>query len=571
MPYSDLLSDAHIVFPLNNSITPTLHSGTAVQNAWTGNHVFVQDAPTATGNTHSLRMNNYASDAGYYTFSNTNFPFNDAITFTGWIKIKTLVPFVKDVTNQGGIWNLVYHEAQFSSWNSFRLPMGIYRTGYSNYNERQPECQWNGGLSNQVAKTYASLGKIELDRWHHVAMVIRNQTGDIGEMALYIDGSCVQYQFDTTWKYDRMSWNVLRYPWLIIGTNTNNQNLMSNAAFWNRALTIDEIRAQAWYGHENEDYVTKVLADNPTYLAMFDNPDKTTNHSVYGATDWGSLSDDVSAITVNDAGPFNTKSWKFGVDSNQVNTYTINNNANMMAGMSNLMKSGEFSIEFWVKQSSRPTAQRPFLGIQNTAGNYPNGFWQFRIDDLGRIQFLGSYKNGATTYTQGSILGVSIDAPTGTQTTLTMHPGDNVNNWADNKWHHVIYTFSKTDGGNGAGLYTGYLYVDGCRVGTRNWTNTYGWLDGTSSVSQLELGSALTSLTLRDTNITAFAMYPYRLQEYKIWEHFKVGKDYVSELGSVKYYNGTSWITATPKVWNGSAWVDWVKKYWNGTAWTDLP
>jgi hypothetical protein len=578
MPYSDLLTDAVIYAPLNNSMAVTT-TATVSQFQWNNTHVFVNDAPTATGNTHSLKWNNYITDAGYYKFSNLPAATN-AITITGWVKFVT-DPNITFGTSLGGTWNIFSMEQQFSSTSYFRVhtsaqPYSATMSGTS-ATDRRLASIWQYGGTNQTTGTIYSNSKIPLNQWVHIALVQKNPgqiSGvDYNETALYINGACVNYQFSTS-QLERLHLQWMSFPVLAFGAETTLTKLGSNFAFWHRALTIDEIRAQAWYNHNNEDYNTVVLADNPTYYAVLDNANKTTNHTVYGATDWGSLNDDVNGIYVNELGPNNSKAWRLSTTSTQAQNRTVNTDPEMLQGISNLYKSGEFSVEFWVKQVSRPSATRALLGIDaNTGINNSVGAFLFEMDNSGRVQYRGSYKSGTTTYLSGSILGSSIDTPSGTgQEILTQHPGQNVNSFADNKWHHVIYTQSNTDNGAGTGTYYGSLYVDGCKVGERTWTNTYGWVDGTGVSTGFYVGTTSTVLTLGDGYLSNLAFYPYRLSETKVWNHYKVGLDYVSEQGAVKYYDGSTWQLATAaKTWNGTAWVNWVKKYWNGSSWVNLP
>jgi hypothetical protein len=583
MPYSDLLTDAVIYAPLNNSMALTT-TGTATQFNWTGTHIFVNDAPAATGNTHSLRFNNYTSDPGFYKFNNLPAATN-AITVTGWVKFVT-DPNIALGTNLGSALTVLSQAQQFSSTSYLRVSNS--GATYSNTLtsslavDRRLNVVWHYGGTNQTSGNFYSNSKIELNKWHHIAFVLRNpgqiSAVDYWELAVYIDGVCSNYQFGTS-PLERLTFNsnFTSFPLFSTAIETvANTKLGSNFAFWHRALTIDEIRAQAWYGHDNEDYNTVVLADNPTYYATLDNPNKATNHTVYGATDWGSLSDDVTGIYVNELGPNNSKAWRLSSTADTNQNRTVNIDPDMLQGISNLYKSGEFSIEFWFKNSIRPPNTRHLFGIvANTGINNSVGAFFFELDNTGRIGYRGSYKSGATTYISGSLLATQIDTPTTGQEILTLHPGQHVNGFTDNNWHHVIYTHSNTQALGtvtaGATTYTGLLYIDGCKVGERNWTTTFGWVDGTGVSDGLHIGPSTTALTNGDGYLSNIAFYPYRMSEDKIRNHFKVGKDYVSEYGVVKYYNGTSWVNATAtKTWNGTAWIDWSKKYYDGTQWVTI-
>lgn len=573
MAYSDLLTDAVIYAPLNNSMALTT-TGTATQVSWDGSHVFVNDAPAATGNTHSLQWNSYSSDPGKYEFADLP-GVSNAISVTGWIKFVT-DPNINYGDSVGSSVTVFTLEQQFSSTSYFRIMGGTYSNVQTSSlaTDRRMHVLWHQGTTNQSSTTTYSNTKIPLNEWVHIAMVLQNP-GAIGsseyqEIALYINGVCVNYQFTST-ALHRLNFNYMTFP--IINLSDTTTKLGSNFAFWHRALTIEEIREQAWYGHDNEDYNSVVLADNPTYYATLDNPDKNTDHTVYGATDWGSLSDDVDGIFVNELGPNNSKAWRLSSTSNYLQNRTVNSDPEMMQGISDLYKSGEFSIEFWFKNSIKPPSTRHLLGIvANTGINNSVGAFFFEMDNTARITYRGSYKNGATSYISGSVLGTQIDTPTTGQEILTLHPGTGVTGFGDNKWHHVIYTHSNTEAlGSitaGATTYTGQLYVDGCKVGERNWTTTYGWLDGTGTADGFHIGPSTSSLTLGDGYISNIAFYPYRLPFEKVQNHFKVGLDFVSQYGAIKYYDGSAWqLASAAKTWDGNNWVDWNKKYYDGTQW----
>lgn len=45
---------------------------------------------------------------------------------------------------------------------------------------------------------------------------------------------------------------------------------------------------------------------------------------------------------------------------------------------------------------------------------------------------------------------------------------------------------------------------------------------------------------------------------------------FVAPSQKVSVWNGTSWVTSTPKIWNGTSWVDPVViRIWNGTSWVN--
>lgn len=570
--------------PLNNSYAITRNLGTLVDSTagGTGTPVFVADAPYGIESTHSLKLNGYSSPLPRYGYN--NFPVQTQTsgtsgvgrTATFWFKMVPTTSMVSGTSSVGAsyieLWNNTSN--QNSGTDFARINYGTYNSTGAGGADRF--LQWN---NSEVTVSTSIMGgtsiftnrKVEFNQWYHIAFVIKDYSPSTLEKAIYVNGQCWHYSITSNKQtagsyFANSAYNTrLDYMFTTETTATTVDKYLAHYAKWNRALTKEEIRAQAWYGHTNENYNTLILSDNPTYFAQLDNPDKATNNSVYGATSWGSLVDDTANFSVNQQGPANLKSWLMNVTTG-VN-YTRTTNTSMMSGLNSLITSGEFSVEFWYK-STKPSGNRDLITFNS--GNSLNGYLNFRLDNQGRTQMNGSYKSSATSAVSGSMLGTGISTIT-TETTLNMHPGTGANNFADNEWHHFVYTFSKSDSWTLTGSYTGLLYTDGCKVDTRTWTNTYGWLDGTSPIDWVQLGTTSTTLTNANSNIAAIAIYPRRLTEIEIGEHFIAGKDYISEYGAVKYYDGTAWKTASAaKVWNGSAWINWVDKYYDGTQWVNL-
>lgn len=599
MAYSDLLSNARLVFTFDNTNTYTVTGTTpTVEAQGTGSPIFVADAPAGIGATHSVKTNGYSTSPTSYRFRDLERGpleyFQDGIgkTFTAWVKLVPLTTWVSGTTALGGntrFW-FTQNNSGTSQQDYFQLNGGTYNE--KPYGGSDRFMQW--GCSEVATATSTLSGtsgfgdlKVPINEWFHIAFISRElPTYDLYEKIVYVNGICVDYSYSTGraaqnqqfGTYSGIAAGLYVNPFTSpVSGDANVTRLLSNAAFWQYPLTKEEIRAQAWYNHNNEDYQSLVLADNPTYYATLDNPDKATDHTVLGtATSWGPLSDDVAAFYVNEQGPANTKAWRNISTSTQANNYANVTDPDFLAGLPELYRTGEFSIEFWAKFSDKPSANKTLMSVATGSPNYQNGYFEFRMDNVGRFQYQGSYKSGATTWLAGSILGTSVASADFSQTghnLLALHPGGtDAKNWADNEWHHIVYTQSNTDSANNiAGSYFGVLFVDGAMAGNRSWTNTYGWADGTGPITQFYVGSLGTSTTLRDSSVAEIAFYPRRLSDAEIRQHFIAGKDYVTEQGAVKYYDGASWINVQPKTWNGTAWVDWVKKYWNGTSWVDLP
>lgn len=598
MAYSDLLSDARIVLTFDNNNNYTVTGTTPVVDiSGTGSPTFVADAPAGIGATHSLKTNGYSATPINYRFRNLDPGFTDSSqdgigkTFTAWVKLVPIGTWVSGTTLING--NTRFFTTQNNSGSSqsdyLQLNGSTYRSEPAGGVDRF--LQWQSSEVSLATSTLANQGgftdiKAPVNEWFHIAYTTRELPSvDVIEKVVYINGVVADYTFSTGrgaqnvnfGTYAGISSGLYISPYTTTtGSDANLTRLLSHAAFFQYPLTHEQIRAQAWYNHQNEDYQSVVLAKNPKYYARFDNPDKATNHTVLGtsASAWGPLSDDVSGFYVNEQGPANTKAWRTTITPTSNQNYANNLDPELLSEAAALYRTGEFSVELWTKISDLPTSTRTIFSLN---GTNQNGFLDIRAGSNGAIAMSSSYKSGATTYVNGSILGTSnISTPsssTAGSQLCTLHPGGtNLKNFADNQWHHVVYTMSLTDSYNGtAGSYVGNLFVDGCKVDSRAWVNTYGWVDGTGPLTNFYFGTTLTTSTLRDASVAELALYPRRLSEAEIRQNFIAGKDYVGEYGVVKYYNGSSWITTVPKVWNGTAWVDWVKKYWNGTSWVDLP
>lgn len=596
MPYSDLLSDAKIYFTYDNTnnyvLNGTHPDANIALESTTGTPVFIADAPAGLGFTHSLRVNNYATVPPRWRIRGLESTVPGFVTkgktVSAWVKLATNTTPIAG-SNLGNALTIFSDAANQSGTDQYlRANMGTYSTAPGGGSDRFLQYLSTETIiatSNFAGTSRFSNMKLQLNQWHHIALSIRELPDvDLIERALYLDGSCIDYSFIAGRAHNNLQWGgptgLSAGLWTPTFLGTSNESilnkLVSGVAFWDRVLTIDEIRAHAWYNHQNEDYQSVVLAKNPTYYATFNNPDKATDHTFLGtATSWGALSDDKSSFFVNETGPANRKAWRMISSGTAANNYTDNTDPEMLSELAALQRSGEFSLELWFKQSDNPTSNKTIFQTNST--NNLNGWMLLTLQSNGAVDYRSAYKSGATTGVVGGVGGSASIIQTPTSATansnqLILHPGGtNWKNWMDNKWHHVIYTQSNTDAYNGtAGAFVGNLYVDGAKVDARPWTNTFGWLDGTGAFTSLQLGSNSNTTTLRDTSIAELAIYPRRLSETEVRQNFVAGLDYVSDLGAVKYYDGT-WKTASAaKVWNGSAWIDWSKKYYDGTQWVNL-
>jgi hypothetical protein len=590
MPYSDLYADADFYMSLNNNYNWTTTATVLSANGgFTGTPVYVADSPAGVESTHSLKINGYgatnAAKPPRPTFNNypqrtqTTGTFGTGKTFTCWLKFVPLVTLVDGTTNLGGspldLW--LNTPTTNSSTNDFaRINFNTYQQEGGQGNMTT---QWNMGeitISTSTSGGTSIFGtkKFDFNKWYHIAFVVKDYAPSTLEKAVYVNGQCIQYTITANKSTQGPYWCISDSPVrsdTIFTTEAGNTVLdkyIAHYAKWNRALTKEEIRAQAWYGHTNEDYDSVVLGDNPTYYASLNNPTKAVDNAIYGATSWGPLNDEIVGFTVNEQGPANLKAWKMTPQPSSIDAITDTTDPEMMSGLTSLFTSGEYSVEFWLKMAGKPSQPRSFIGTNQITANLPNGYIDIQMDSNGIPRVTQSYKSTATTYLSGSVTGTSLPAVTDAQ--LNMHPGTGVNNFCDDKWHHIVYTFSKSDSWASAGSFTGNVYMDGMRINTRNFTNTSGWLDGTTPQTYLRLGSALNapSVTNGTASIAAIAFYPRRITETEIEHHYLAGTDYLENTRTVRYFNGTSWINSSAqKVWNGTAWVDWNAKRYDGSNW----
>lgn len=586
MAYQDLYSDAALYFSLNNSSSYST-IGTNTAGSLT-NGVFVADAPSGIGSTHSLRLNGYTAGSAPTQYSFTGFANQET---DANIKGKTITFWYKQSTPSGGLvtgstslgaqlnlYSNTYTTQNDTTW----INQGTYNKGIGtgtdrSFDFRVPEI--NTSTSAVSSATYRASGdKLDFDIWHHVAIVFREvDNQNLVEKAIYVDGCSIVYQFLTgramhLSHFTANSTTFNAFSTLNDAGATVGSKYMAHYAVWNRALSKEEIRQQAWYSHTDEDYTSLVLSDSPTYLAVFNNSNKSTDHTIYGATSWDVFDDSPAGISVNQTSFANQKGWLFPSTSTAVNNYTRTTDADMMNGLNTLLKSGEYSIEFWFKQSVKPSGNKDIVTTQMLSTDYQNGIFDYYITNTGQIQGYNSFMTGVGTVGALNLNAQILQIPlsTGGQNLLTLcahEPGGN--GWADGLWHHVVFSFSITDGWWTSNTYTLQLYIDGMPFGIRAGANTWGWITGTSPVSYLQLGNASSSTTLGDTSLAHLAFYPRRLTKREIYEHFVAGKDFIGR--DVKYWNGSTWQSSIgQKVWNGSAWIDWTSSYWNGSSWVSF-
>lgn len=577
MAYADLYSDAIYYQSLNNTgtvVTSATQNGTVAGAG--GSYLFVADTPSGLGSTHSLQASGYSTLP--YTYAYNNIPTSSERTVTFWFKFEKATGGLFSVgENSGSALTIATNDPSSASTDNdlVQISFGTYANNTGGTDRKPNWLIRETTISTGTAtNSSASSGhKIEQGMWNHIAYIERLAGNNI-ERAIYVNGVCHYYTV-VTGRAFTYSWGTATtsgFGWAPFKCTTNSDTAgkrIAHYAMWNRALTVAEIREQAWYG-KSSDYIATVLADDPSYITYFDNEDKATDATVAGTngTSWGPLNDTAPGIVVNELGIVD-KSWRSSITATGTNNYRNNTDADMMSGLASLYRSGEFSIEFWFKLNGKPVGDREIFVTFAPSQN--DGYFRFYIDSVGRLQYSGSFKSGTTTYSTTS---VGASGQTGT-VGGTLFPGDNsasLNLWGDDQWHHVVYTQSNTDNYGGTGIYYGQIFIDGYRYGTRNFTNTYGWVNGTNPLTYFRLGISQTNTALKDVNIDNFATYARRLTDTEIADHFIAGKTYAPPATrTVKYWDGATWADSTAqKVWNGTAWVEWDASYYDGTSWIAL-
>lgn len=583
MAYADLYADADIYMDFNNNYNYVTTAQTVTNNSFNGTPIFVADAPTNTGSTYSFKATNYANATTAtpprYVFADMPFYSGGGRSVSFWYKYTKAGggQFVYG-DSLGGTTTIIDNNP--SSAVADQDIIGIVGGTYDiRPAQSDRKVQWTSRQVNtsQVVQgiTTNTGQKFEQDRWYHVAAVERKlPTQTIVETAIYVNGICWAYSLTNglngfAYAWGQSSFSGAGLSMLNSLGITTSDRYFAHYAVWKRALTKEEIRAQAWYGLSGGDYVDLVNSDSPLYFTTLENVDKATDATVYGATSWGPLNDSHTGVFVNELGYPTGKSWRITDSGTGAENFADSSNADFVDGMNTAIRSGEYSYEFWFKQSGKPAATKTML--QSNGGTAGAGQQSFNLGSNGRIEFRSSYKSSATAYVSGSV--ASTYSVGNAESAL--FPGDNstsVNGYADGQWHHVVYTQSNTQGLNGAGSFYGQVYVDGFMVGNRTWTNTYGWLDLNEIPASAFFSIGANQTAFPDMSFDNIAIYSRRLTDEEIAEHFIAGKTYiVPSTRTVKYWDGTQWSNSIgQKVWNGTAWIEWDASRYDGTNWVTI-
>jgi hypothetical protein len=586
MAYSDLYADAQLYMGLDNNYNYST-TGTLESTVGTGTPVFANDAPTNTGSAYSLKLNGYASALPRHTFKNfaTN-PSDTGRSVSFWFKYTKAAggTFAYGESLGSSSSPIIFQNDPTTGINdNDTLTMLLGGTKSTNGGTSEGKINFSGRYVTigSVATGYSAVPaaqKIDDNIWYHIAFVQREVPGSNSiETAIYVNGACWLYQitsgatgFEHFWGRSTATGQGFRIFASTSSSDTIANKYLAHYAVFAKALTPAEIRAQAWYGLSGGNYVDLVNSDSPLYFTTLENEDKATDPTVYGATSWGPLNDSRSGVTVNQLGYPTGKSWKILDTGTGAQNFADTSNANFVDGLNTAIRSGEYSYEFWFKINGKPSATKTI--IEYNGGTAGAGQQTFTIRNNGTIEFRSSYKNGSSTYISGSVTVSTSNIGILNSVTFPGDTSSSLNLFADNEWHHLVYTQSNSQGFGGAGTYAGEVYIDGWRISSRNWTSTFGWLDLQEIIGSSYFTFSANQTAFADMHFDNLAIYSRRLSNQEIQEHFIAGKTYVAPSARVvKHWTGGAWVDSIDqKVWNGTAWVNWDAKYWNGTAWIDL-
>lgn len=576
MAYADLYADASLYMSLNNAYD-YVTTGTLNSSSGTGTPVFEANGPSNTGSTHSLKISNLSATIPRHVFLFPQIE-TEGRSVSFWYRFdKATGGTFAPLENTGANIQMYSNDPSSTTSNEDTMTIngGSWKLDYSASDRKVVIVTRDvTSASNMTTTTVTPNQKIIDGQWHHIAMVERKLPGLTAiERAIYVDGICINFTNTTSMNgfytnFGGQGTGIYGFKIFQTLLSDASNRYLAHYAVWTKALTKEEIRAQAWYGLTGGDYTSLILSDNPYYFTTLDNENKATDATVYGDTSWGVLNDDQSCVTVNQLGYPTGKSWKTvdtGVATTNIASTTT---TSIMNGINTIIRSGEFSMEFWFKTTGK---QLRYI-LEYSPGTNGAGYNLCRMLADGRPVWSMAYKSGASSYVTGTLGSIS---PLGLAGTKIYH-GDtsaSLNGYADGEWHHVVFIQSNTEQlGATAGLYYQKLYIDGFEVDRTQRANTYGWLDllPTGVSNFYRMGNQ--STPLNDFFYDSIAFYSRRLTQEEVAEHFIAGKTYVVPSGrTVKYWDGTQWSTSSDqKVYDGTNWVNWDAKRYDGNSWISI-
>jgi hypothetical protein len=117
------------------------------------------------------------------------------------------------------------------------------------------------------------------------------------------------------------------------------------------------------------------------------------------------------------------------------------------------------------------------------------------------------------------------------------------------------------------------LYIDGIHYNTQTLGSDIPFAENGVPLPLWLFGSnSATSTINRDFFIDKLAIYPRKLDQHEVMDHYLAGATFLqSQAGAVKYWDGDSWNdSSAQKVWNGTDWIDWDANYYDGSGWVSL-
>lgn len=609
MTYADLHASAAFYAPLNGDISFTTLAADpdAFLNTYT-TLVFDNDSPISE-TTQSMNMGDsngtfYVNPAINPGLHNTSFP-NEFGSYEGqaislWYKQDG--PENPAINADLGAASQTFLHHNYSTASSYDEYLRVFHgsTWDSSGIQSDGKMSWSGARYVTTASSSSTLSSTTSDykmypgKWHHIVFTFKFQdvpgvaTSKNIERAVYVDGALIAHDIQSNingvdnsyeWLYD---WGSNWYTDFLGTVSSTSVGIaprrIAHFAIWNKPLTKAEIEALAWYG-KSEDYNAIVLSDNPVAYYTFNNIDKNTDVDVYGTGNWAPLSDDVEGIAVNQESVMG-KSWKLQhpVSNTSAELTSVNTDATMMNDLTNIIKSGEYSIEFWFKspEANLPVYPRQLVTID---GALEDGNMYFIQASNGDFNVTSSRKTGTTTYSTTSTRINNIEfAPIASEWYL---PFSKDYKWSDGQWHHIAFVFSLSKHASYTTSYLPEIYIDGNKD-LGNASATYGYIDGTGLLTSLMLNYGYNNnatATYADTNLDFYidklAVYNYAFTDDQPLEHYVAGRNYAATpTGITKYWDGTDWQTPTEvRVFDGTNWVDWTtltRQRWDGTQWVTL-
>ena len=310
----------------------------------------------------------------------------------------------------------------------------------------------------KLSSSATSGGGIDVNdaQWHHIVQVIDTREQDIS-LKLYIDGSLVSEKISTRLHLYDPQKNT------IIGRNFNGirkyQGALSDIKIWGTALTQEEVAAE-YNPEKGNDLIAHYKFEGNAYDA--------SDYLHHGRT-YGKIS------YINDGTIFQSEASRHPESerkSMQFNGTTTRMEADIK------VPATKYTISLWFKTDKQ------------------NGYIYFGAS--GQQQTTrGIYLLDGRIHVQGNVNNSSMATPIG-------------QSYADNQWHHIVYTMGKSIGGR-------KLYVDGFQKGETQPINKV------FSTSRIILGRSPSDSKMNFAGL---------MDNVKIWKKTLTPKEILKEFNS---------------------------------------